>query len=139
MKYCSKCGNALMDEAVLCTKCGCLIESSASKAVLEKSAQSATESNNDNTNAVISLIMGIASVIFAIIFICLLAEEYEGIAFFIGNWVLLSTIIGMYLGLKAKLSNKSTMGMIGFILSSAILFVTIITTITTVILFFTYW
>ena len=26
MKYCSKCGNELMDEAVLCTKCGCLIE-----------------------------------------------------------------------------------------------------------------
>jgi len=135
MKYCSKCGNELMDEAVICTKCGCMIESSTNKVVLEKSAQSVTESSNDNTNAVISLIMGIVSVIFAFIFIWTLADGYGGIAF-IGNGVLLSTIIGMYLGLKAKLSNKNTMGMIGFILSSAILFVTLVTT---VILYFSLW
>ena len=26
MKYCSKCGNELMDEAVICPKCGCATE-----------------------------------------------------------------------------------------------------------------
>lgn len=26
MKYCSKCGNELMDEAVICPKCGCPVE-----------------------------------------------------------------------------------------------------------------
>ena len=26
MKYCSKCGNQLLDEAVICTKCGCAVE-----------------------------------------------------------------------------------------------------------------
>ena len=26
MKYCVKCGNELVDEAILCPKCGCLIE-----------------------------------------------------------------------------------------------------------------
>ena len=25
MKFCTKCGNELMDEAVICTKCGCMI------------------------------------------------------------------------------------------------------------------
>lgn len=28
MKYCSKCGNELLDEAVICPKCGCPVESS---------------------------------------------------------------------------------------------------------------
>ena len=26
MKYCSKCGNEVMDEAVICPKCGCAIQ-----------------------------------------------------------------------------------------------------------------
>lgn len=26
MKYCTKCGNELVDEAVICSKCGCAIE-----------------------------------------------------------------------------------------------------------------
>lgn len=26
MKYCKKCGNELLDEAVVCTKCGCAID-----------------------------------------------------------------------------------------------------------------
>lgn len=26
MKYCTKCGAQLMDEAVMCTKCGCMVE-----------------------------------------------------------------------------------------------------------------
>lgn len=28
MKYCSKCGNQLYDEAVICPKCGCMAETS---------------------------------------------------------------------------------------------------------------
>jgi uncharacterized membrane protein YvbJ len=28
MKFCSKCGNELVDEAVVCTKCGCAVVSS---------------------------------------------------------------------------------------------------------------
>ena len=27
MKYCSKCGNEVFDEAVVCPKCGCMISS----------------------------------------------------------------------------------------------------------------
>lgn len=26
MKYCTKCGNQLLDEAVICMKCGCMVE-----------------------------------------------------------------------------------------------------------------
>ena len=30
MKYCTKCGNQLFDDAVVCLKCGCLVQDSAS-------------------------------------------------------------------------------------------------------------
>lgn len=30
MKYCSKCGNELLDEAVICPKCGCAVETASS-------------------------------------------------------------------------------------------------------------
>lgn len=30
MKYCSKCGNELLDEAVICPKCGCSIDEKSS-------------------------------------------------------------------------------------------------------------
>lgn len=29
MKYCAKCGQELMDEAVVCTACGCMVETEA--------------------------------------------------------------------------------------------------------------
>ena len=28
MKYCTKCGAELVDEAVVCTKCGCIVDPS---------------------------------------------------------------------------------------------------------------
>lgn len=31
MKYCSKCGNQLLDEAVICVKCGCVVDGKAEK------------------------------------------------------------------------------------------------------------
>lgn len=31
MKYCEKCGNQLLDEAVMCPKCGCAVGKSSSE------------------------------------------------------------------------------------------------------------
>ena len=36
MKYCSKCGNELFDEAVICPKCGCPTESPKAQAKEKK-------------------------------------------------------------------------------------------------------
>ena len=39
MKYCSKCGNELVDEAIVCPKCGCAVngvKTSAEKKSLDK-------------------------------------------------------------------------------------------------------
>lgn len=36
MKYCEKCGNELLDEAVMCPKCGCSVESKKPNKELDK-------------------------------------------------------------------------------------------------------
>lgn len=36
MKYCSKCGNELHDDAVICPKCGCPIENNQHKTIIDK-------------------------------------------------------------------------------------------------------
>ena len=40
MKYCTKCGNELLDEAVICPKCGCSVENGQSKKIVEESNRS---------------------------------------------------------------------------------------------------
>lgn len=58
MKYCSKCGNELLDEAVICPKCGCMVEG----------IKSTTPKNTSNFIAEnIIAIMGAAALIAAII------------------------------------------------------------------------
>ena len=42
MKFCSKCGHEMLDEAVICTNCGCAVENLVTK---EKKAKSASDSN----------------------------------------------------------------------------------------------
>ncbi len=41
MKYCSKCGKEIMDEAVVCVNCGCAVENAATKAVSTQDTGSA--------------------------------------------------------------------------------------------------
>lgn len=40
MKYCSKCGNELLDEAVICPKCGCPVEHGQGKSIIDESNRS---------------------------------------------------------------------------------------------------
>lgn len=48
MKYCSKCGNELFDEAIICPKCGCPVSDSGdsvSKTIRNTKLQSASALN----------------------------------------------------------------------------------------------
>ena len=47
MKFCSKCGNELLDEAVMCPKCGCPVN--------EKN--SLKKQNNDSLRKVVGVIL----------------------------------------------------------------------------------
>lgn len=58
MKYCSKCGNELVDEAVICPKCGCAVGNVVAKA--EKSDNDLLKELADKVkiNAVIWIVVG---------------------------------------------------------------------------------
>ncbi len=61
MKYCTKCGNELFDEAVICPKCGCPVENA-------KLPQTIDRSSGSKTATKVFLIIGcIASAFFYLI------------------------------------------------------------------------
>lgn len=49
MKYCTKCGNELYDEAVICPKCGCVVDQQKYSDV-NNNAPIPNNTNNNNTN-----------------------------------------------------------------------------------------
>ncbi len=62
MKYCSKCGKELLDEAVICVGCGCAVGEQNNQTVNNKSVDGATLLNTLsqrlNTNGIIWLVIG---------------------------------------------------------------------------------
>lgn len=89
MKYCSRCGKEIMDEAVVCPGCGCAVKSDA--------LQNAVEPQKNKSQA--SLILGIIGIVFAWLFAL------------VGH---ITSIIGIVLGIKEY---KQTGKMTGLVVS----------------------
>lgn len=64
MKYCTKCGNELFDEAVMCPKCGCAAEA-------PKPNKEISEKAKNQTKGAIFIIAGIMIIVITIILIML--------------------------------------------------------------------
>ncbi|MGI6644439.1 MAG: hypothetical protein ACOX28_01545 [Bacilli bacterium] len=58
MKYCSKCGNELHDEAVICPKCGCEVEGSRKQVVSESETINVAKAKKNLKTALILMIIG---------------------------------------------------------------------------------
>ncbi len=94
MKYCEKCGNEIIDEAVICPGCGCPVNG----------AKMSTPVGGGNKKMQKSMILGIIGIIFAWLFAL------------VGHVV---SIIGIIIGVKEyKETNKNT-GMIISIIGEA--------------------
>ena len=65
MKYCSKCGNELFDEAVVCPKCGCATEQTAKN----------TPKKQSNPNAAKGAALIVAGILVIVLFIVLVASQ----------------------------------------------------------------
>ena len=66
MKYCSKCGKQIMDEAVICPGCGCAVEGATNPVVAANNAQG--ESSSLATSAIVfAILMPIVGLILGII------------------------------------------------------------------------
>ena len=66
MKYCSKCGNELFDEAVVCPKCGCATE----KPITEKK-----KDTQPNKNAMMGTLFIIGGILVIVLFVALVAAQ----------------------------------------------------------------
>ena len=71
MKYCVKCGAELCDEAVVCPKCGCmvdgrLVEKDFSEKIAEKKAESVVAAEK-RSHTWLSLVLGILAVVFTLV------------------------------------------------------------------------
>ena len=59
MKYCVKCGNELLDEAVICPKCGCAADLAQSQSISQNDNDLVNElSNKVKMNGIIWLVIG---------------------------------------------------------------------------------
>ena len=63
MKYCTKCGNELMDEAVICTKCGCMVENVISPAKFNRNANL----DGQTGSTWVALVFGILALVDAVL------------------------------------------------------------------------
>ena len=64
MKFCSHCGNQLMDDAVMCPKCGCSVAGNQMTAEQKKKAK-------NQAKGVILIIVGVAVIIGFIVLVLL--------------------------------------------------------------------
>ena len=66
MKYCQKCGNELLDEAVICPKCGC----AAGKSEMDQ------QQDNHAKNQIKGAIMILAGIAIIVLFVLLAMSQY---------------------------------------------------------------
>ena len=128
MKYCAKCGNELIDEAIVCTKCGCMVESAPQiykpKPAPQKYSVPAAPVSESNVSW-ITLVFGILSLILFVIFFYNLffTTIYSYGSFAIAKLmlnalsVLISSSITILTGLK-NIAAKKTMQIIGLALGA---------------------
>ena len=70
MKYCSKCGKELLDEAVICPNCGCPIEDKTIKEFIDENKRTTAKKN-----LYTGLLLNIFSVVIPIVLIIIRAEK----------------------------------------------------------------
>lgn len=63
MKYCTHCGEELLDEAVICVGCGCAVDGNKPISDYEKTKLLQALSQKVNTNGIIWLVIGILQIL----------------------------------------------------------------------------
>lgn len=83
MKYCTKCGNELLDDAVVCVKCGCPVQPTSPIHVAPAPEQLERKKKNRINTAFILHIIATASIIlFVIAALTMMPDEYASEADF---------------------------------------------------------
>jgi len=69
MKFCSKCGNELFDEAVICPKCGCATGD------LKQAKAQVPKENQNNKNQALSAALILGGIAIIVVFVILVLSQ----------------------------------------------------------------
>ena len=84
MKYCTHCGKELLDEAVICIGCGCVVENKMMKRT-ESKPKKARLKFYMNYDLFLHMFLSVVS--FSLLFVDYFCGEYDGIVRCIGAFV----------------------------------------------------
>lgn len=90
MKFCTKCGKEIMDEAVVCVHCGCMVSD-------VNSDQTVYDANATAKKAQVSMILGIVGIVSAWLFA-------------LGGHI--CSIVGIVIGIKVYKQTQKTAGLV---------------------------
>lgn len=124
MKYCSKCGNQLMDEAVICTKCGCMVERINATAPAEKIKLDSVNLDKKTNSTWIPLVFGILALVHSVLFLMNYLDFfwYLDIA-----GISVCPLLGIITSIKYFKSENRTYSILGLIFSCISIVIKIIT------------
>ncbi|MBQ9761020.1 MAG: hypothetical protein IJW16_06700 [Clostridia bacterium] len=93
MKYCTKCGAEIFDDAVICIKCGCAVEGGISEQPIQKAVQNSTDEKKAGNTLlpVFNFVFSIASIFSVFFLITSVLESHisiYGSYYRYGNWYL---------------------------------------------------
>ncbi len=96
MKFCEKCGNQMMDDAVLCTKCGCAADTAAQSTA--STAPAVPKDPFASKESIIAVSLGGAGVLFALI------STFLGslLGSLLCGGCLIAAVVGLIMAIKAK-------------------------------------
>ena len=127
MKFCTKCGNQLLDESVICPKCGCSTETE----IKTPTPQLKTISPKPFPLFLLFVIIGLASSFFALLQSLIYFDSYAAYSVFdflaYGSELGACTFIGLFAGIKEiKRDENKNLGILTIILVCASILLRII-------------
>lgn len=118
MKYCVKCGAELCDEAVVCPKCGCMVDGRSVEkdfpGKIEEKKIEPTVADNQQTRTWVSMVLGILALIYSLsslIFRVSLGELFNYLVCLSDSIIPVAIIVSIY----QLRSPKKAMPIIGLI------------------------
>lgn len=128
--FCEKCGNELLDEAVVCTKCGCLVKNS--KQQTKNIEQKNKEVDFCNFFSWASFVLALCA-IFSSIFLLIVSINYFSINYYSFiyyiykfTWIFPSSSLCVLLSIYALKKKSSSISLSGLILSVVALLIELV-------------